>query len=125
MAPVLSLEILLGIEVRVKQNDCICRSEVDTLPAGAGGQQEEVVVGVGVEVVDLLPPIVLCNGAIDTADGPAAEFAGVVFQDIELGFELGEEEYFVAVLEEFCEEAVEEEHFAGGSDDGFVDGDVG
>lgn len=117
MAPVLRLQILLGVEVGVEEDDCVCGREVDALSACAGRQQEEVVAGVGVEVVDLLPALVLGHGAVDAADGPGAELAGVVFQDVELGFELREEEDFVAVLEERGEESVEKEHLARGRDD--------
>ena len=63
----------------------------------------------------------LGDGAVDTAGEPAAEVGGVDGEDVECGFELGEDQDFVAEFEEAGKEGVEEEEFAGCGDEGVVD----
>lgn len=43
---------------------------------------------------------------------PGSELGGPVLEDVELGFELGEDEDFVVFREEAGYEPVQEEHFA-------------
>ena len=88
MRAVLRLEILLRVPVAVEQDDGISCREVDALAAGAGAEEEDLVVRAGVEGFDVLPPDVLFDRAVDAADLPAVQDCGPVFEDIELGFEL-------------------------------------
>ncbi len=69
--------------------------------------------GIFVESLYLSSAILLFDLSVDTADFPTAVQFGIVFDDVELGFELGEYEHFVAFGEEGGEEAVEEKHLAG------------
>lgn len=125
MAAVLRLQVLLRVKVRVEEDDGVGGGEVDALPAGAGGEQEDARVVVVVEVVDLFAAALLRHAAVDAADVPAAELAAVVFENVELHLELREDEHLVAFVEKLGQEAVEEEHLAGGCDDGFIDRHVG
>ena len=49
-----------------------------------------------IEIFDLLPPVVLLDLAVDAADAPAVDQGGPVFEDVELGLELAEDEDFMA-----------------------------
>lgn len=64
----------------------------------------------------------MADCAVDAAAVPGAELGRPVLEDIELGFELGEDEDFVLSGEEERDEAVEEEHFARCCDERVVDG---
>lgn len=99
MGPVLRLEILLRVPVRVEEDDGVGGHEVDSLATGAGAEEEELVVFVGVEGFDLGAAVFLADGAVDAAAVPGAELRGPVLEDVELGFELGEDEDFVALVE--------------------------
>lgn len=99
VAPVLGLEVLLRVEVGVEQDDRVGGGEVDALPARAGGEEEDAVRRVVVEVVDLVAAALLGDGAVDAADVPAAELPAVVLEDVELGGELREDQDLVVVLE--------------------------
>ena len=106
------LQVLLRVPVAVEEDDGVGRRKVDALAAGAGAEEKEAHVRFRVEVGDLLPALVLLDGAVDAADGPAVLEGGPVFEDVELGFELGEDEDFVGFGEEIGDKAVEQEHFA-------------
>ena len=112
MGAVLGLQVLLGVPVAVEEDDGVGGGEVDALAAGAGAEEEEALVRLRVEGGDLLAPLVLLDGAVDAAHGPAVLQRGPVFEDVELRFELREDEDFVGFAEEVGDEAVEEEHFA-------------
>lgn len=79
VAAVLCLQVLLRVEIRVKEDNRVGGCEVDSLPACAGGEQEDAVVVIVVEFVDLVPSALLRDAAVDAADVPAAELAAVVF----------------------------------------------
>ncbi len=125
VAAVLRLQVLLGVEVGVEEDDGVGTGEVDALAAGAGRQEEDAMVGVRVEGVDLRAARLLRDAAVDAARVPAAQLAAVVLEDVELHGELREDEHLVVVREEMPQEPVEEQHLARGGDDGLVDGDVG
>ena len=120
MGAVLGLQVLLRVPVAVEEDDGVGGGQVDALAAGAGAEQEELDVFFRVEVGDLLAPLVLLDAAVDAADFPAVLQGGPVLEDVELGFELRENEDFVAGGEEVGDEAVEHEHFAGVGDEGRV-----
>ncbi len=100
VAAVLRLQVLLGVEVRVKEDDGVGAREVDALAARARRQEEHAVRGVRVEGVDLRAARRLGDAAVDAADGPAAQLAAVVLENVELHRELGKDEHLVVVREE-------------------------
>lgn len=122
MGAVLRLQVLLRVPVAVEEDDGVRAREVDALAARAGAQQEQAHGRLRVEVADLLPSLVLRDAAVDPAHRPVVQEGSPVVQDVERGFELGEDEDFVAVGEEVGDEAVEHEEFAGGGDEGGVRG---
>jgi len=117
-----SLQILLGIPITIEKYNRISRREVNPQPASTRAEQKEATCGVGVEGRDLGAAGGLRDGAVDAADGPVAEVAGVGLEEVELGGELREDEDFVRGGEEGGEEAVEEQHFAGFADQAGVGG---
>lgn len=76
---ILGLQVLLGVPVAVKQDDGVGSGEVDTKAAGAGAEEEEAMVRLGVEGGDLGGAVFGFDGAVDAADGPVAEVLGPVF----------------------------------------------
>lgn len=100
VAAILGLEILLGIKVGVEEDDCISRSEVDALAASTSRQEEDLIIRVIIEGLNLVASVLLRYRAVDTAGFPAPKFATVVFENVELGGELREDENFVASVEE-------------------------
>lgn len=122
MRAVLRLQVLLRVPVAVEEDDGVRAREVDALAARPGTQQEQAHIRLRVEVADLLPSLVLRDPAVDPTHGPVVQEGSPVVEDVERGFELGEDEDFVAVGEEVGDEAVEHEEFAGRGDEGGVRG---
>ena len=85
----------MRVPVAVVQDDRISCGEVDALTPSPRAEKENGEIGSSVEVLDLLPSVILFDGAVDTAGVPAVQDGGPVFEDIKLGFELREDKNFV------------------------------
>ena len=46
MTACLSLEVVLGIPVRVIDDDCVCSGEVDTKTTGSSAEEEDKTIGI-------------------------------------------------------------------------------
>jgi hypothetical protein len=77
------------------------------LAASTSRKKEQLIFGIRIELLDLLSSIILCNGTINTAHVPLTQILGIILQDIKLGLELGEDQYFVAPLEQVRKEPIE------------------
>lgn len=91
MGAVLSLQVLLRVPIAVVQNHCVGSRQIDAEAAGAGAEEEEFVVGAGVESFDLRSPVFGFHTPVYTADIPTTEYSSVFFQEIQLSAELAEE----------------------------------
>ena len=91
MGAVLSLQVLLRVPVAVEEDDCVRGGEVDALPTCARRDEADADVVVGVERADGFFAIRGRDAAVDATHGPGVEDLGPVFEDVELGLELGKD----------------------------------
>jgi hypothetical protein len=112
VSTVLRLEILLRVPVRIVQNHCISGRKVNALATSTRAQEEDLEFWIGIERLDLLSSVTLADGAVNPATIPGAELGGPVLKDIQLRFELGEDENFMFLLEKAGDQTIQEQHFA-------------
>ena len=91
MSPILRLQVLLRVPVGVEEDNGVGGGKVNPLAACTGTKEEDLMTGVGVEGLDLSVAVRLAHCAVDPAAVPGAEQGGPVLEDVELGFELGED----------------------------------
>mmetsp|Transcript_15009 Transcript_15009/g.38568 ORF Transcript_15009/g.38568 Transcript_15009/m.38568 type:complete len:573 (+) Transcript_15009:2004-3722(+) len=108
VAPRHGLQVILRVPVRVVQDDHIGCGEGDALPASLCGQKEHKAVGVILgEAVDGGLPGSACRAAVDALHVVPSQ-GEVVLQHVEHDDELAEDEHLVALLEERCQQAVQQ-----------------
>ena len=101
------------VPVRVEEDEPVGADEVEAAAAGLGAEEEdELVAGGVVELVDQLLALVDVHGAVEAEDAVVAGAAELV-EDVErLGVVAYQHDFVVGVLPDAREHAVEDGHFA-------------
>mmetsp|Transcript_633 Transcript_633/g.2449 ORF Transcript_633/g.2449 Transcript_633/m.2449 type:complete len:253 (-) Transcript_633:1218-1976(-) len=111
MAPVHGLHVLVGVPVRVVDDDRVRGGEVDAQPARARRQQEDAVLLIIVEALDALLARRLRDTAVD-AEGVVAALLEEVAQQVQHFGHLRKHEHLVVALAQVAEQPVNQLHLA-------------
>ena len=100
VSTVLSLQILLGIPIRVKDDDCVGGREIDPQASSPRTQQEKLEFLIGIELFDLLLSFILRHSAINTTAIPSMDLCSPILDDVQHCRKLREDQDLVVVGEE-------------------------
>lgn len=107
VSPIHGLDVVLGVPVDVVDDDPVGSDQVDAESSCPGREHEELILIAVVEGVHELVSLLQLSGPIEAAVSDASEFA-VLFQDVQEHGELRKQQSFMAFVQQFFEELVDD-----------------